>query len=654
MNTFLLCLGWRPDGTFIQLQPSSSGAQILVQSRPDISPPSSASEKIGGNDSSASIPLMETHQKHSTKAALETEEKAPIFTLPKSIANDQIFNALEDYSKFASFFPDNSAAKQVWGLLISLFGKDCKDGGVVDQSRRLKSVSSWLKGVVSGDTMDAVSAAESSGDTFGSIFAALSGGDIASASSLALNGGNPRLSLMLATAGEQAQPFFNDQLNDWNISGAQQHAPTGLLRIFSLASGSMETEKVLYKSNPESYRIDWRRRFGMYLWSCAQSNDQNTLSSIVQQYGSDISAGLAPPAKPLYWDNLAQSPNQCILYQVMNHHEDENMPLADIVSPSSHTPSQHDYSSSFHLCASMTALSSSSLSCHQENLIVDSAISQLIVMGFWEWAVYASLCFIGNGTLTESYIFARQQRAKDIITRFYAPSIDPSAGIRRAFLQNLGVPPQWFSEAHAYRSASEGDVFGMVDNFMRYSASDSMAAFESLIIPNMILEGKQSEKQLWQLLESLLSKISDDCSDSWNKPNGCGTFHQFLQLKSQVDELPKEPLSEVEDEIDELLAMAAHLETKLSKAEGSVLNKSSLPFTKVQFGFNRVPHGIVLSEVGAMLVNIRMQLHAIKNGQPVREGSTISSQISFASDGLYDSSMGGQTLRGFCGFQAMS
>mmetsp|Transcript_12833 Transcript_12833/g.27867 ORF Transcript_12833/g.27867 Transcript_12833/m.27867 type:complete len:667 (+) Transcript_12833:3-2003(+) len=660
-------VAWRPDGSFIQLKPSSTGAQILVQSRPEISPGSS--KNSDSEEPSPSHLLLQTHQKHSTKAVDKTENNAPIFTLPKSIAsgNEALFNALEDYSNSSAMCPFNTATQQVipnsFSLLVSLNGKGKTAVGTIGESRRLEAVSTWLKNVVSGDTMQAISAAQSSGDIYGSVLAALSGGDVATASSLALDSGNPRLSLMLANTGIQAHPFCDNQLEEWRKSGAQPFTPNSILRIFSLCSGSVDIERAMFKSEGVPYNIDWRRRFGMYLWSCSHSQDQTTVSSIVKQYGSDVSAGLAPPATPLYCDSATQATNQCILYQVLNHYEDADMPLANIVSPSSHTPFHHDFSASFHLCASMTALSSSTMSSHQEDLIVDAVTSQLIGEGFWEWAVYASLCFIGSGTVSESSAFARRLRAKNIISRFYSPSTDPSAGSRRSFLQNIGIPPQWFVEAHAYRCASEGDVFGMLDNLMRFSAADAMTAMERLVIPHLILEGKKSMKELWHLLELLRSKVPDDSIDCWNKPNGCGMFHQFLELWSQVEKLSNMSLDNVDScnvDIDHLLEAATDLEAMISKATDYAINQSSLPFTKIRYGFRRTPTGVVLAEVGAMLSILRVQLLAIKSGQPAHDlerGSqmslTCSSQLAFAltPDGLYDSE---SILRGFCGFKTLS
>lgn len=205
----------------------------------------------------------------------------------------------------------------------------------------------------------------------------------------------------------------------------------------------------------------------MHLWSC--SSDEASVSSIVEQYTTDFISGLAPPPTPLYCDgSTTKTSNQCILFKILKNYRDKDMSLADIVAPSSHSVYHHDFSATLHLCASMTALTSSStLSDHQESLIVDSVASQLIAEGSWEWAVYASLCHIsGSDILSEASASARRIRAKYIISRFYAPSTDPSAERRRSFLQSVGVPPQWFIEAHAYRAQQEGDDLDKKKNIL--------------------------------------------------------------------------------------------------------------------------------------------------------------------------------------------
>jgi len=536
----------------------------------------------------------------------------------------------------------------------------------MDESRRLEAVSTWLKGVVSSDKMRAIAAANSSGDFYGSIFAALSGGDIPKASSLALENGNPRLSLLLANTDIEAKLFCNSQQEMWNESGVQSFVPSGIMRIYSLASGSIDIERQMFKSDA-SYNVDWRRRFGMYLWSCSHTQDEVTVSSVVKQYSLDVSAGLAPPATPLYCDksNTPMTRNQCILFQLLNNHAEEDTPVAGLISPPSHTPFHHDFSASFHLAASMTALSRSKLNPHQEDLIVDAVSSQLISEGYWEWAIYASLCFIGSGSISEEATIARMLRAKHIVSRFYSPSTDPSAESRRLFLENIGISPEWFAEAYAYRCASEGDIFGMVNN-LRFSAVDSMTAMEDLVIPHMLLEGKESMQKLWHLLEAIRVKLSDDSIDSWNKPYGCGMIHQFLELHAQVGTLVTMAEDQVEQaniDIDHLLDVAADLEMVVSKAEDSSSTKAPMTFAKIPYGFTRAPHNVVLAEVGAMLSFIRMQLLAIKDGQPADDldnDSHLSIKgsshlaLAAASDGLFGSStpMGSESiLRGFCEVQ---
>lgn len=261
--------------------------------------------------------------------------------------------------------------------------------------------------------------------------------------------------------------------------------------------------------------------------------------------------------------------------------------------------------------------------------------------------------------MSESEAYARQLRAKKIISRFYSMSTDPSSGSRRLFLQNIGIPPQWFVEANAYRCASGGDTWGMINNVMQFSAAYWMAAMEDFIIPNMILEGKESMRRLMPFLELLRSKISDDLTDSWNRPDGCGVIHKFLQLHAEVEELSNMPLDQIDTNIDHLLDEAAELEDTLTKAvEESNLKKPSLVFSKIPHGFTRTPYHVVLAEVVSMLSFLRMQLLAIKNEDSHNMSLRFSSRLAtvLPPGGLYESatSMGAESvLRGFCGFKAM-
>lgn len=650
-------LAWSPDGSFLRVVKPSSGSPVLVKSRPAIVvTPSLKSDKLP----TTTLPLLQTHKKYCIKTK-ETENEAPIFTLPRNTAsgNEALFHALEDYSKSSSMCSfDNATQKvvsNVFSLLVSLYGGLNTSGSVTEISR-LEAVSNWLKKVVAGDMMKAISTAQSLGDRYGSIFSALSGGDVVRASSVALLVGCPRLSLILSNSSVQAQPCCVNQLEMWHKTGAQQFTPTSILRIFSLASGSIDIEREMYKTDSASYDIDWRRRFGIHLWSCSHSQKQTTLPSVVKQYAMDVSAGLAPPATPLYYDIGPKPTKQCILYQILNHYENTNIPLAHIIDPSSHTPFANDFSASFHFCATMSALADCNLSRTQEDLIIDSLSSQLISEGLWEWAVYVSLCSIGNAGKLESSTTARMIRAKNIILRFHSPTTDPLAESRGSFLQSIGIPSRWLAEALAYRSVSEGEIFGMLDNFMQYSASDSLIVMERFVIPHMILEGEKSRTQLWQLLESLKSNITEESFVDWTKPNGCGMYYQFLALVAEVEMLSKmqtEHEQMCDADINHLILLATDLEAMISKGSATKINKSTLPFVKVGYGVRRTPLYVLTTEIGNMLSTICMQLMAIKTGKPLNHKSQLAltrpSQLSFPvrPDSLYADSF----IRGLCGFK---
>ena len=646
---------------------------MLAQSRPDVAQSTLNSNAI--EKTLISLPLLETHQNHSIKVE-GTENNIPLFMLPKGSSpesNTALCKALAEYSESSTKCKFHSTTRQSvansFSLLATLFGENEAIHGTVDESRRLEALSALMRRIVSNDMMQAISSAQSSGDIYGSIFAALSGGDVSRASSLALDSGNLRLSLMLANTSFQAQPFANSQLEMWQQNGAQAYTPNGILRVFSLTSGKMDVEEQIFKSNRKSYGIDWRRRFGMYIWSCSHAQSNPDISSIMKQYSSDVSAGLAPPPKPCYLDGSnmlydeSKPMNQCIMYQVLNHYASPNIPLSNIIAPSSHTSSHHDYSASFHLSATMSAVSNGTLSTYQEDLVVDSVSSQLISEGYWEWAVYVALCVIGDGAVSESVAYAKRLRAKNIIMKHFSPSSDTSAGKRRAFLEKVGIPSEWFHEAYAYRCANEGHVFGYIENLMRVSVKTTLVALEEHLIPHMILSAPQ---KLMKLLQVMGSNITEESRDLWNKPYGCGAIHEFLVLHKKVEELselaPAE-LSMCGDDIDLLLNTATNLEIMM--AEADVLEK--FPLTKTPVELKRTPRSVIFAEVAATLSLLRMQLIALQNGQHSVDlnvnsstSLTCSSQLAFnlSSDGLFGSSSkpicDESILRGICGFNISS
>ncbi|KAL7521194.1 hypothetical protein ACHAWX_005888 [Stephanocyclus meneghinianus] len=653
-------VGWRPDGSFLRLKSSCEDGRILAQSKP-----------LFSGDKCNPIELLQTHQNHSVPVDGTEDDDAPMFTLPQGLnssGNDVSHNALcatvNDYvESMSSRSFEISCLKAVsssFSLMTCLYGDNETAHGKITTSRRLEAVSNWLKQVVSDDVSKALESAGKKGDIYGSVFAALSGGDLSKASSLAFDNEHLSLSLMLANSGTSSQPLYESQLEMWNENDAQCSVPSGILRIFSLARGTLHTEESIYKADSNSYTIDWRRRFGMYLWSCCKHQEEPTISSLVEKYTANVSYGVAPPPIPFYADKMNDLSNvhTCILYQILDHYaNDRTKALADIVSPPSHTRFRHDFTASFHLAATMTALTGSSLSINQEDLIVDSISSQLIMNGSWEWAVYATLSLIGNNYVPQSVVTSRRMRARSIISRHFSPSNDPAALSRRSFLESLGVPSEWFSMGIAYRSANEGAVLTYVEHLMHFSSSESLSAMENIVIPHYILGGKKSREQLMHVLHAVAT-TSDEFRECFDTSRLCRPIYEFLRLSEEVEKLCAIPAEELEmrhDDIEDMLDTAAKLKSTLSEYLDYCVEQA--PLVKVPFGVILSPRSVYLTEVRNMLSHLELQLLSVKNGTFV-EKKDCSPGLEFAlsADGLFGTgeslSDSRSFLRGMCGYNA--
>ena len=592
------------------------------------------------------MPFLKSHRNHSMQ--VETEDNAPLYKLPKG-SNIAIQSYIESSSSYALKSATQKAVSSSFSLIECLYGGNKATCQSITSSRRLEAVSNWLKEVVSDDVSNDIHLAKLRNDTYGSIFAALSGGDKTQASSLAFENGNSHLSLMLASSGTATRDLFDSQLGMWNKTDAQTFVPSGILRVFSLARGSLDTEESMFKADKKSYAIDWRRRFGMYLWSC-HTEHETTLSSLVKQYTSDISQSIAPIPEPLYVDGAKSY--KCVLYEILRNYADaESSSLADIAVPGSHTTFHHDYSASFHLAAAMSAVTSSSLTLNQENLIIDAITSQLVMDGYWEWAVYATLSFIGNNTLQKSTVAARLMRAKEIIIMFH--TVSDSNEARRSFLEKLGVPSEWFNAAIAYRSANDGAVFTYVDQLMQFSVTEALSAIESIIIPHYILGGNDSRDKLMQILHSVAMGF-DETGNGLDQNHLCKMIYEFLCTSEQVKQLCSLQVEDVDpDEIQRMIDDAICLQGSL--AVYCVAYEDESPFVKIPFEVTLTPRHIYITEVKKMLTDLRLQLLSLKNGIPVK---TNTSRLAFKlnSEGLFGTeeapTAGGTILRGICGYTA--
>lgn len=333
--------------------------------------------------------------------------------MPKAPKDDQLI--LDDYSKSSEVGESiQSPVSGAFSLLSVLYGEDklSEEEKMCDE-RRAVALTSWLKDIVAGETHSSSEDYQASQQPLHAIFAALSGGDVSKASTLALECGNPRLSLMLASLGTDAHAFAKSQLNSFEQSGCQSAVPVPIKRALADICSDLSVEHQRFQSDPSKYDVSWRQRFGMEL---SAADGTTSVSSHVKKYQAQVDDGLAPRPSPLYSKSNEDTGVSCIFWQILKHFSDcEATSLANIIDPSTHTASKHDFSSSFHLGSALASISTVSMTKHQEFLVIESLVSQLIAEGLQDWAVYACLCsIVGHG----NDCAARQVLARELVNRY--------------------------------------------------------------------------------------------------------------------------------------------------------------------------------------------------------------------------------------------
>ena len=390
---------------------------------------------------------MQAHKKHAVASATT-------FCLPNVPKDEQLI--LDDYSKSSNTQVGESIQSPVSGafsLLSVLYGEDkLSEEDKICDGRRAVALSSWLKDIVAGETHSSTKDYEASQQPLHAIFAALSGGDVSKASTLALESGNPRLSLMLASLGIDAHAFAKSQLDSFEVNGSQSNVPAPVKRALAEICSDLSVEQERFQSDPSQYDVSWRQRFGMEL---SADGGANSVSSHVKKYQAQVDDGLAPPPSPLYCKSIEDTDVSCIFWQILKHFtECEGTSLADIIDPSTHTAFKHDFSSSFHLGSALASISTVSMTRHQEFLVIESLVSQLIAEGSQDWAVYACLCSIVGD---ENDCAARKVLARNIVERYPITSAKTSFG--------EFVPDEWLIHSTATFKSSLYDTKGALETF---------------------------------------------------------------------------------------------------------------------------------------------------------------------------------------------
>jgi len=465
----------------------------------------------------------------------------------------------------------------------------------------------WLQEATAHDTEREIKLALGRGDTVAAIFAALAGGNISKATQLSMDNGYLRLASLLSSAGTQSFSDLRQQMESWHGSGATDSVPHGLLRVYSLLSGDEEVEENLHKNGVSS--LDWRRRLALRLWS----GDKDELFSVVfQQFDLDAKRGIVPAPHPRYVSGSRPytEGSQCLLYGLLQlghvgyESASNGRPhsLRDVISPSSHTSSIHDFSTSFHLSTVLSALGCyGQLTAVEEARLVDSYVMQLVQAGCWEWAVFICLCVSGEAVCGMKEVW--QSRAKEIVVRNCAGDIKS----KRSFLESdVGIPAQWFDESLAFRAAYVFDPMSHAHFMTQVSYQEALRTYEELWMPNILFKGGA------QHLVEALEAMGDASLTGWKSLNEQGISYPFLALCKEVLWLSQ--LSGTEQKarcgrIEELKVLAKELMVRVG-----IEGQGGKAPNKLLLGMTNIPKSVSVAELMSSISILDMQLSALQEG----------------------------------------
>lgn len=599
-------VGWRPDGSFLHM---ASGS-VLVQSRPKFS-----------EEDSTNTCLLDVH----SSRAKQNGEKG--FTMPgpsfgglKNAVQEMVAairaSGEDSYS--------NSALTQAFALLLCLLNtKEESSGNVAlltmaDSDSMLTSLGNiqtmeafrrWLKESCAATVKTEIATARQRGDVHGAIFAALTSGDTIAAAAIATDNGYLQLAAMV-TAGASASEFIREQVRQWHETGASSKIPPILLRIYTLLGGDFGLEEKCYKDGDES--CDWMRRLGLLLtYGTNKDGGDYDFSSLVEKYDGDVTAGLAPKPEPLYARSAVEHTGaKSLLYSIIRlcnaiaQGLDEQVPLADIVQPLGHTPSQHDFSGAFQLASVLSALNCCApLTETEQARLLSGYASQLVCAGKWEFAVYVMLSSVGETSLRQW----RLKQAKNIILQNYSQE---NKVYQRFLTEKTHVPNVWLEEALADRFANTGNLFAYVSHLKEVSSDGARAALEESLVPNILFQNAKEATESLNMLKALLPM--DESLTA--------TIIQFFDLSFAIREVAAQPVQERFAHIQELQAVADSTEASLARHKAALENLAcpSVP----RSARIEVPMACFLAESLSGLSFLKLQLRTLESGSSIWDESS--------------------------------
>jgi nuclear pore complex protein Nup98-Nup96 len=540
-------VGWLPDGSFLKLNEASDPMVMsLVKVRPVLS---------DGSAKATAVALLEVQRRDAVVHSFG-DDKCPLFSLSRN------------FEHTASVFPSDDDARHAFLLLSRLFPIDgdssdlvtLDQGKVPLEARRMAAVYKLLLDLCAADVSKATI---STADSLSTVFAALCGGNLEKSCDLAAEAGYTMLSVALATSSDGRKDVMRLLVDVVESRDLSRLTNPMALRIIRDAGGEFKWEDENFRCGEKT--LDWRHRLVLRV---LQDPDTSLLQAL-QRYESSTLAGDVPFPQPRYMEGTTSQVKSTFFRLLRFCADPQNMSVCEAIDPSGYTPFLHDYYLSFHLVCAISSLARNlsgpfALSPFEAEYIMDGYETQLTMQGAWEWAVFVSLCRIGEGA--PEIQRWKTKRAKNLVLRHYHDG-DRQSELRRDFLERkVGVPSRWFEEALCYRAASNGDYIRCIEHANAFDAELGQAALVEFVLPRLFFDNMNDHKP--SMMAMFASEMPPDSLAL--------AMYRFFMLEERVMALSSGDEDIVDsDEVFELLETFAYVHDFLSKLNDSLRNNAS-------------------------------------------------------------------------------
>ncbi|KAK2556110.1 Nuclear pore complex protein Nup98-Nup96 [Acropora cervicornis] len=499
--------------------------------------------------------VLETEIHHSE---LSMEDGCPFFQPSTSVeALHNHADVARKYKETTGSEPLRSEAAQaclVWDLMVSLWGNLRE---IQQDAEAHFSVSSLnftadifeTRYVELPSTSDDRETYDES-DHLKAIFSYLTGKQIRKACQVAQQHNDFRLSLLLSQATGNSLPrnLCYKQLDEWQKLKADMFFNEERIKIYALLAGAMvwplsrdfarslsrDESQVMPRDVNVCEGLDWKRVLAVHLWyQCSPTcSIQDALSAYEISFkGSSRGGKYGAPPHPPFVEKLEEDDdeeeedgdeNQLVTrdtcYHLLKLYCKRSHRLERLLSPSTFTAYQLDFSLSWPLYQVLQSLEYTHLSQYHAGLLHSSFAAQLEGLGLWHWAAFV-LLHIQDPV-------RRERTVRSLICRHCPLSTDHlNVEKERFMLEDLKIPAEWIHEAKALQARYEGRS--------REEAFHLVKARHWSLGHNVVLRSLVSDAIInveYDLLKSLLGELEPRDRSSTVKDWATGGQASFFRL----------------------------------------------------------------------------------------------------------------------------